>query len=121
MSLKTRLLLCIAALIGGAMTIQSILSYQRLHSEIRHGVEQELGASIVGNRQALAQWLVQRRAAIEALAGRLGAADERSASLQQARAAGLFDQIKDNTVHLFNKGRAQGSAPPVILPPGVKQ
>jgi len=103
MSLKTRLLLCIAALIGGAMTIQSILSYQRLHSEIRHGVEQELGASIVGNRQALAQWLVQRRAAIEALAGRLGAADERSASLQQARAAGLFDQtfagFADRSMH----------------------
>ena len=36
-------------------------------------------------------------------------------------AAGLFDQLKDNTVHLFTKGRAQGSAPPIIRPPGVKQ
>ena len=92
MSLKTRLLLCIAALVGSIIAIQTLLSYQRLHDEIRHGIEQELQASIAGNRQALGQWLGQRRAAVEALAVRLGAGDELPASLQLAQLAGLFDQ-----------------------------
>ncbi|WP_371324392.1 methyl-accepting chemotaxis protein [Dechloromonas sp. ZY10] len=103
MSLKTRLLLCIAALVGSVIAIQSILSYHRLHTEIRRGIEQELLASIAGNRQALAQWLGQRRAAIDALGTRLGAGDELQAGLQQAQQAGLFDQtfagFADRQIH----------------------
>lgn len=93
MSLKHRLLLFIALLIIAIIGVLSLLSYQRMRSEILAGVEEELNAAIAGNRQAIAQWLSQRRDAIAATAGQLNHSDDIRPSLIQGKEAGRFDQV----------------------------
>jgi methyl-accepting chemotaxis protein len=68
MSLKQRLLAFVALLLVIVITLLAILSYQRMRAEIIVGVRHELDAAMLGNRSALANWLGQRKDAVEATA-----------------------------------------------------
>ena len=94
MSLKQRLLFFVAILLAIAIAVLSALAYQRMRSEIIHGVQQELDAAIAGNGEALGRWLAQRRDAIQATANRLGDVDASAPYqfLQQGKDAVGFDQ-----------------------------
>ncbi len=95
MSLKQRLLAFIAVLLVVVIAVLSILAFQRMRNEIIDGVHEELGAAIVGNREALGQWLNQRRDAMTSVAGRLAVAPESEPGpyLGMGKEAGRFDQV----------------------------
>ncbi|MDR3452370.1 MAG: methyl-accepting chemotaxis protein, partial [Rhodoferax sp.] len=117
MSLKQRILFFVAILLATVIALLSTLAYQRLRSEIITGVHQELDAAIIGNSEALARWVAQRRDAIQSTANRLGKATDPYPVLQQGKDAGNFDLLfagyADKTMHyhLAEKKPAEGYDP----------
>ncbi len=73
MSLKQRLLFFIALILAIVIATLSAITYWQMHVEIVNEIHEELEASIKGNREALARWMTQRRAAIEATANSIAA------------------------------------------------
>ncbi|WP_059284600.1 hypothetical protein [Aquitalea magnusonii] len=93
MSLKQRLLAFVACLLVVVVAVLSVLSYQRMRTEIIEGVRHELDAAMLGNRNALGNWLAQRKDAVEATASLLVSSGDVLPQLQQGKAAGRFDQL----------------------------
>ena len=93
MSLKQRLLAFVALLLVIVITLLAVLSYQRMRAEIIVGVRHELDAAMLGNRSALANWLGQRKDAVEAAATSLLDTGDILPQLQEGKTAGRFDQL----------------------------
>jgi len=93
MSLKQRLLAFVAILLVVVITVLAVLSYQRMRGEIIEGVRHELDAAMLGNRNALGNWLAQRKDVVEAAAAALPETGDVLPSLQQGKVAGRFEQL----------------------------
>jgi methyl-accepting chemotaxis protein len=92
MSLKQRLLVFVATLLVIVIAVLSGLAYWQMRTEIINGIRQEIKTTVSGNRGILADWVAQRRDAIEAVTARLPFADNPVPFLIAGRDAGRFDQ-----------------------------
>lgn len=91
-SLRRRLLAFVIALLVSVVASLSAVAYWKMRAEITVGVEKEIEAAVDGNRQALSQWIAQRRDAIDGAALRMRVTDDPLPFLNVARDAGRFDQ-----------------------------
>ncbi|MCL1861459.1 MAG: cache domain-containing protein [Proteobacteria bacterium] len=92
MSLKQRLFIFNAVLLMIVLGVLSGIAYWQMHMEIVDGVRQEIKTAANSNRNVMAHWIAQRRAAIEAVAAMLPLADDPIPFLQAGRDAGNFFQ-----------------------------
>ncbi len=119
MSLRWRLLAFVAVLLMAAIAVLSAVAYLRMRTEIVKGVNQEIEATVQGNRAAMARWITQRRDAIEATATSLQMVTDPVPFLIVGKDAGRFDQTfvgfedKRMIYNLATKKAAEGYDPTV--------
>ncbi|MDP5238815.1 methyl-accepting chemotaxis protein [Uliginosibacterium sp. 31-16] len=117
MTLRTRLILFVSALVTATILIVSATAYFRMKAEISAGVEREIQAAVTGSGEALSRWAGQRSDAIQAAASRVTPAAEPYLPLQMAKDGGRFDQtfagFADKQMKYFNpeKKPAEGYDP----------
>ena len=64
MTLRTRLILFVSALVAAIILIVSATAYFRMKAEISAGVEREIQAAVPGSGEALSRWAGQRSDAL---------------------------------------------------------
>ncbi|MEN3112924.1 methyl-accepting chemotaxis protein [Uliginosibacterium paludis] len=106
MTLRSRLILFVAALVAVIIFIVTLLAYFRMETEIRDGVEREIQSAVNGSGEALSRWAGQRSDAVTAAASRINGQSEPYLVLQVAREGGRFDQtfagFADKRMMYFN-------------------
>ncbi len=119
MSMRWRLLAFVALLLLTSIAVLSGVAYLQMRTEIIKGVDHEIEAAVRGNREVMAQWIAQRRDAIEATTARLETADDPGPFLIAGKDAGRFDQTfvgytdKRMIYNLATKKPAEGYDPTV--------
>ncbi|SFZ70537.1 methyl-accepting chemotaxis protein [Chitinimonas taiwanensis] len=93
MSLKQRLLLFVALLVGISIAVLSALAYGRMRTELVASAENEIKSAVYGNNEALARWISQHLDAVDAVAQRLPGLAEPTPFLITGKDAGRFEQV----------------------------
>ncbi|NSL55918.1 methyl-accepting chemotaxis protein [Uliginosibacterium aquaticum] len=106
MTLRSRLILFVTALVTAIILILSTAAYLRMQDEITNGVEREIQAAVVGSGEALSRWAMQRSDAIQAAASHVSSSTEPYLPLQIGKEGGRFDQtfagFADKRMHYHN-------------------
>jgi len=92
MTLRTRLIAFVAALVAIIIFILAAVAYERMRTEITQGLEREIQTAVTGSSEALARWTEQREAAVQAAATHIGTDADPTLALSVAKESAHFDQ-----------------------------
>ncbi|GAB3259642.1 methyl-accepting chemotaxis protein [Chitinimonas naiadis] len=88
-SLRTRLILFVAAVVAISATLLAAISYLRMAGEIENGIRQEIAATSLGYGQVVADWVAAKQQIVASVVPALVQVDIKPA-MQQASTAGQF-------------------------------
>ncbi|MDR2014364.1 MAG: cache domain-containing protein [Azoarcus sp.] len=92
MSLKQRLLVLVATLLVTVIVVLSATAYWQMRTEVISIIHQEIKTTAQGNYGVMANWVMQRRNVIEAVAARLPLVEDPVPFLLEGKNVGSFDQ-----------------------------